>query len=156
MHVVREIDLPGRHRTGALGQALARRSLRWVLHHLGTTLLALDSADPAALAFAGLGPGELPPTQGEPPPDPACSVALAMLADEITAALRLRLQTPELTAEELMDAVCHRPARVVCDPGWIEIRLALDHVRTDVRRAGLDLDPGWLPFLGVVLRFSYE
>jgi hypothetical protein len=25
-----------------------------------------------------------------------------------------------------------------------------------VRRAGLDLDPGWLPFLGVVLRFTYE
>jgi hypothetical protein len=156
IHVVKEIDLPGRHRTGALGEAPARQSLRWVLHQLATTLLALDPADPAALAFAGLGPDEPPPPQDEPPADAADSTPLAAVAEEITAALRVRLQATELTVDELMDTVCRRAARVVCDPGWIEIRLALDEVRTDVRRAGLDLDPGWLPFLGVVLRFTYE
>jgi hypothetical protein len=44
---------------------------------------------------------------------------------------------------------------VVADPGWIEIRLDLREVATDVRRVGLDLDPGWLPWLGVVMRFAY-
>jgi hypothetical protein len=156
IHVVREIDLPGRHRTGVLGEVSAGRSLRWVLHQLAVTLLGLDPADPAALAFAGLSPHDPAPTEGAPPPGPADSTALAALADEITAALRLRLQTPEITGSELMDRVCRRAARVVCDPGWIEIRLAQDEVRTDVRRAGLDLDPGWLSFLGVVVRFSYE
>jgi hypothetical protein len=26
----------------------------------------------------------------------------------------------------------------------------------EVRRAGLDLDPGWIPWLGAVVRFVYE
>jgi hypothetical protein len=35
------------------------------------------------------------------------------------------------------------------------VRLSLDDVSTDVRRAALDLDPGWIPWLGVVVRFAY-
>ena len=34
-------------------------------------------------------------------------------------------------------------------------RLALSDVSTELRRAGLDLDPGYLPFLGTVVRFVY-
>jgi hypothetical protein len=33
--------------------------------------------------------------------------------------------------------------------------LDLDDVDFDVRMAGLDLDPGWIPWLGVVVRFIY-
>jgi hypothetical protein len=29
-------------------------------------------------------------------------------------------------------------------------------VSTDIRRAALDLDPGFLPWLGVVIKFTYE
>jgi hypothetical protein len=29
-------------------------------------------------------------------------------------------------------------------------------VRSEIRVAGLDLDPGWVPWLGVVIRFAYE
>ena len=31
-----------------------------------------------------------------------------------------------------------------------------EHLDLDIRRAGLDIDPGWLPWLGRVVRFRYE
>ena len=51
--------------------------------------------------------------------------------------------------------VRRRVAEIVVDPGWIEVRLQLEEVDVDLRRAGLDLDPGWLPWLGAVVRFVY-
>jgi hypothetical protein len=51
--------------------------------------------------------------------------------------------------------VCSRPAQIVAEPGWIEARFSLDDVSLDIRRAGLDLDPQWVPWLGIVLRFVY-
>ena len=44
---------------------------------------------------------------------------------------------------------------MVADPAWLEVRFALDDADVRVRRAGLDLDPGWLPWLGCVVRFVY-
>ena len=41
------------------------------------------------------------------------------------------------------------------EPGWVDVELDLEEVSTAVRRAGLDLDPGYLPWLGVVVRFRY-
>jgi len=40
-------------------------------------------------------------------------------------------------------------------PGWIDVLLDLDELSVEVRRAGLDLDPGYLPWLGCVVRFRY-
>jgi hypothetical protein len=51
--------------------------------------------------------------------------------------------------------VCRRQAVITADPGWIDIHLRLDEVDVNVRRAGLDLDPGYLPWLGCVVRFCY-
>ena len=42
------------------------------------------------------------------------------------------------------------------EPGWIELHLPLSSVETPIRRLGLDLDPGWLPWLGCVVRIIYE
>jgi hypothetical protein len=44
---------------------------------------------------------------------------------------------------------------IVADPGWLEVRLNVDDVDLMVRRAGLDLDPGWLDWLGTVVVFRY-
>lgn len=41
------------------------------------------------------------------------------------------------------------------DASHVEVLYKLDAVRLDVRRAGLDIDPGWLPWLGKVVRFHY-
>jgi hypothetical protein len=133
---------------------LGGRTLRWTLHRLALVLLpTLDEADPAALAFAGLGPDELPPSDdGEPPADEELA-ALAAIAAAIAPRLAAALEREPEPA--LLASVCARRAEVVAEPGWIELRLALEQLDIDVRRAGLDLDPGWLPWLGVVVRFVY-
>lgn len=139
---------------------LAARPLRWTMHRLALTLLALDETDPAALAFAGVGPDAEPPTFGEPAAREDEIEAVEGFAARVRAALhqRLRGEPPAdaRAAAALVRAVCRRQATVEADPGWIDVRLALDEVDTAVRRAGLDLDPGWIPFLGVVVRFVYE
>jgi hypothetical protein len=56
----------------------------------------------------------------------------------------------------VLQFVCQRRAAIVADPGWIEVRLSLDEVSTEIRRVGLDLDPDYVPWLGVVVRFVYE
>ena len=44
---------------------------------------------------------------------------------------------------------------MLAEPGWIEVHLPLDAVDLVVRRAGLDADPGWVGWLGTVVRFVY-
>ncbi|QKS29859.1 MAG: hypothetical protein HT579_13640 [Candidatus Accumulibacter similis] len=54
----------------------------------------------------------------------------------------------------LCSLVC-RPARLSLTPTHADVWQDLDAVDLRLRRAGLDLDPGWVPWLGRVLRFHY-
>jgi hypothetical protein len=135
---------------------LAPRGLRWSLHALAQRLLPLAPDDPAVLAFAGLRPQDDPPDRDEAPPGAAEAAALDVLRAETIAALRRRLRAPPAEDADLLAGVCRRRAEVQADPGWIEIHFSLDDVRSEIRVAGLDLDPGWVPWLGVVIRFVYE
>ena len=47
------------------------------------------------------------------------------------------------------------PALIETDACHVDAFYALDHVNLDVRRVGLDIDPGWLPWLGKVVKFHY-
>jgi hypothetical protein len=134
---------------------LPGRTHRWTLHRLGLVLLpGLDEADPAALAFAGLGPDDPPPPDGDEAPTEQELEALHGIATAVAGELAELLERkPE---EEIVATVCSRRAEIVADPGWIEVRLDTAELDIDVRRAGLDLDPGWLPWLGVVVRFVYD
>jgi hypothetical protein len=135
--------------------------LRPVLHELSRQLLvrAAPAAeppaadDPARLAFCGLSPRSDPPR----PPGPQARELIGLDAGSVVAALRERL--PELAPDRgdptLLLSVCRRHAVIHADPGWIDVDLRLDEVSVDVRRAGLDLDPGYLPWLGCVVRFRY-
>lgn len=107
-----------------------------------------DPDDPALLAFCGLPPGSAPPRG-----DPGAPVAHMMIAKA-----RARLAGRELASFDdtaLVRAIVRRRGVVTADPGWIEVALDPDDVSVDLRAAGLDLDPGWLPALGCVVRFSY-
>ena len=75
---------------------------------------------------------------------------------EIRRALAAALPEPVRTPERLMQFVCRRTAQIATDPGWIEVRFSLADVSTEIRLAGLDLDPNYVPWLGVVVRFAYE
>ena len=72
----------------------------------------------------------------------------------------LQRDIPEQSAPDLpvprLDAVCQRSGRLRFEPGWVELHLPLDGVHTAIRRLGLDLDPGWLPWLGCVVRICYD
>ncbi|HEX2828589.1 MAG TPA: hypothetical protein VHP37_19705 [Burkholderiales bacterium] len=48
-----------------------------------------------------------------------------------------------------------RPARLTLTPTHADVAFALGHASMAVRRAGLDLDPGWVPWLGRVVAFHY-
>lgn len=82
--------------------------------------------------------------------------SLRLAARACVAALEPRLadRLPQWAAPRLA-RLMRRPARIRLEPGWIEVHFALDQADPAVRRAALDLDPGWLPWLGCVLRFRY-
>ena len=133
--------------------ALAGRTLRWALHRIGLLLVPAAADDPAVLCFAGLSPFD-PPPAGEPP-SPAERAALDRHAQRWAAATLARLGKQADPADGELLELCRRRALILADPGWIEVELELAEVDLEVRCAGLDLDPGWLPWLGVVLRYRY-
>jgi hypothetical protein len=137
-------------------ELLGARPFVWVMHQLAMALVTAEPDDPAALAFAGLLPKTTPPSEDELPATELEVIAIAGYAERIVARLRLVLERPDEAAETLLEFACSRRAEVVADPGWIELKFSLDDVSTEIRRAGLDLDPGYVPWLGVVLRFTYE
>ena len=156
LHVVRELELPAR---ALADDRLRARSLRWTLHRLAVRLLDLDERDPAAAAFAGLLPDGDAPWRGDPPPSEEEDAAVDEHAGRLAARVLERLErAPSLDpriARAAVRACARRGAELVCEPGWIDAQLRLDEVVVETRRAGLDLDPGWIGWLGVVVRIVY-
>jgi hypothetical protein len=122
------------------------------LHQFALHLWPLAPHDPAALAFCGLQPLQAPPAplHATPAQQAALQNAQALLLDHLDQRL------PDWRGPGLLARVLCRPARISADPGWIEVIFPLRDVATELRRAALDLDPGFLPWLGVVLRYRYE
>lgn len=117
-------------------------------HALMAIALALGvPGDDAALrAFVG---GQLP--EGQP-----TQAQHALAASQVAAwSDWLARHAPDLP-EPRLTAVCQRPGRLRFEPGWIELHLRLDQADTRLRRLGLDLDPGYLPWLGCVVRICYD
>lgn len=136
--------------------ALGARALLWVTHQLALALLTIEPNDPAAMAFAGLPPDARPPSEEQEAPTEIESRATDAFAARIVERLGVLLDLEDASQTGLLEFVCCRRAEIVADPGWIEVRFSIDDVATEIRRAGLDLDPGYLPWLGVVVRFVYE
>jgi hypothetical protein len=136
---------------------LAGRPLRWVLHSLALRLVPIRAEDPAALALAGLTPTMLVPAG--PPAEPVEEQALDQYAAQwATAVVHLLEQARHPQDDSPLPtlwSLARRPGRIVADPGWLEVQLNLDDIDLLVRRAGLDLDPGWLGWLGTVVMFRY-
>ena len=124
-------------------------SLARLLRALGDGLGVPDD-DPALRAFCG---GELAPVL---PEGPAFAPARARIAQQLAHwSAWLDAMAPELEPPRL-ERVCRRSGELRFEAGWIELHLPLQSVDTSLRRLGLDLDPGWLPWLGCVLRIIYD
>lgn len=149
LSVIEELNLPDE----MLSQVDAR-SLRWALHQLALALVAMDATDPAALAFVGLRPDATPPSYEQGSPTESEAAALQIFAARVLERLRTLLNWDAGNAA-LLAFVCERRAEIVADSGWIEAHFSLDAVATEIRRAGLDLDPGYVSWLGVVVKFVY-
>ena len=140
----------------ALWNLFPSRSLTWVLHQLATRIVPADDTDAAVLAFAGLGPESPSPRRDEPPATEHEQIQLSAWIQKITEALEERLPRVGDRGAVLLWFVCHRQCTIYADPGWLEVQMLLSEVSTDIRRARLDLDPGFIPWLGITVVFRYE
>jgi hypothetical protein len=136
--------------------ALAARPLRWLIHRLASVLVPVDPQDPAALALAGLLPGQDPLCGSLTPATPAEVRAIARLAEDWARQTAVALDRDSDDPMEVVAWVANRAGFVTGDRGWIEVHLELASVDLTIRRAGLDLNPDWVPWLGCVVRFVYE
>ncbi|MGW0229336.1 hypothetical protein ACWDWO_13550 [Actinopolymorpha singaporensis] len=130
-------------RLGPLADRPLSMVVGWLAAHLGD----VDTDDPAVHVLAGQ------PQQAPDQPVPTEDAALADLAEDVRTWLRnlLRLEP----ADDLR-WLWQRPARIVAEPGWVEVTYSLEDVDTRVRAAGLDLDPGFVWWLGAAVRYHYE
>jgi hypothetical protein len=146
--------------------AVGTRPLAWCLHAVGQAITGAPGDDPGLLALAGLHGARAAAIATAPPPDDAEQAALdqvtrdwvAMTAARLVAASTGPAAGGPWDAADPLDVVTwlvRRPGRVVAEPGWIEVHLPLHTVDLAIRRAGLDADPGWVGWLGTVVRFVY-
>ena len=143
----------------AAAPALAGRPLAWCLHVLGRLICDVEPGDAGLVALAGSHWDAWPEICAAAPAAAAEERELAEIAvDWVRVTARLLepgREPPGPRAAELVGRMVRRSGSVLAWPGWIEVRLPADQVDLQVRRAGLDLDPGWVPWLGAVVRYRY-
>jgi hypothetical protein len=135
--------------------ALAARPLAWVLHAVACQLVPAAPDDPAVLAFAGLLPADEPPSRAWRPADQPELDSVAGHARRWLAVTAQRLRHDGTATAETVERLLHRRGTVVAERGWIDVEMPISEVDIDIRRAGLDIDPGWIGWLGSVVRFRY-
>jgi hypothetical protein len=131
--------------------ALARRPLPHVLSALAMHIVPGAADDPAVLGFSG----QLPCPGVFPALTDAEAERIAAHAERWIAATVTRIDDPDSEPEAVLRRIVSRRATIDAEPGWIDVQLDLADVDVDLRIAGLDVDPGWVPWLGTVVRFSY-
>jgi hypothetical protein len=108
------------------------------------------------MAFAGLDPGERLPWVADTQPSKLEQLAIDEVARRWASATAAALGRTDGNPIDVIADVVRRPGVISYAPGWIEARINVDQIDIAVRRAGLDLDPGWVPWLGTVVRYVYE
>ena len=58
--------------------------------------------------------------------------------------------------EDIAESLLFFVGTIYASLSHIDVVLPLEKASAEVRRAGLDLDPGWLPAFGRVVQFHYE
>jgi hypothetical protein len=93
-------------------------------------------------------------------PEAASTPAAALLALVAGAPCTLFAARAGAPAPDAVEAFVARHltrrGRIRLGPERMDILLSADEVDLDARRAGLDRDPGWLPWLGRTVRFVFE
>lgn len=103
--------------------------------------LRVDPLDPALLAL--------------PLPHVALDGSRPERADT-AAALRSLRRWCRARARVSIGALVRRPGTVSWSRTHIDVHFPLGRADVRIRRAGLDIDPGWVPWLGRVVRYHYD
>jgi len=75
----------------------------------------------------------------------------------LVTAIRRRLsEALDVSEEAVADFLLRRPATVRLTPAHISIHMQLDELPLEVRKSGLDRNPGWVPAAGRFIHFVYE
>jgi hypothetical protein len=103
--------------------------------------------------------GPLPPVAlllAEEGSVPACAL-VTQIAGVLGHLFAARVGLTELSSSmDLVTRQLSHPARVLLEEETLEIRMPMEHLDLDVRRAGLDTNPGWVPWLRRTVTFTYE
>jgi hypothetical protein len=138
--------------TYGYGTKHALRILATALIRVAAPELEPGSGDPAVLAFSGLMPD--PERSNEAVTAHWAEAEVGSLVSE----LRRCVEGAEDTGssdQALLLRVLRRRARISAAVGLVDAEFDLDDVDIDIRRAGLDIDPGYVPWLGLFVRFRY-
>jgi len=128
-HLAREEEFPG-----------AVAGWLW-LYRLGRCLGV--EADPPLAGFLAWEVGLEDPGELDGVPPLRCEAELRRLAEGRFGGKALRVASVDL------------PALVSADRSHVDVHYRLADARLEVRRVGLDVNPGWLPWLGRVVTFHY-
>jgi hypothetical protein len=154
-----------------LGARTSAAGLYFLLNPLARLGVASAAVDPrfAQARVAARVLMQLAVHAGVEPSDPI----LAWISDEIEpsneAFATLRLEAPYAVRAWAMAArrwcwragrlsvreIVNRNGRVLSNRTDVDVSFALDDADVRIRRLGLDIDPGWLPWFGCVVRFHY-
>lgn len=122
---------------------------RQLLRHLADAL-ALPAADPLRQHLALDGPAPAQPPPLAPLADPA---VLASLCRQWRRRLRRWCEVP---GRPRLEELVWRPGLVVAGRTHLEVWFEPRQAEIRLRRHGLDLDPGWVPWLGRIVTFHYD
>ena len=89
-------------------------------------------------------------------PSAPAAALLAQLAGAPSLLFAARAGTAFDSASAFVARHLARPGHVRLSPERMDVIFGADAVDHDVRRAGLDRDPGWLPWLRRTVRFVFE
>ena len=143
--------------TPAQAQSVACGVLRKALRRL-----RVDEGDPAHAMLAALPTDSLPFGAVEAPEawsDPRIGLEMPATADSGTlAALWLTACRRSLrrAARIGVASLVLRPGKFAWSLTHLDVYFDLSNIDLRVRRSALDIDPGWLPWLGRVVGFHYE
>ena len=148
-------DAEGDWRWSAAGGALR------IVHPAGFTVAAVPRTDDSPYAqlereLRRLGRRRPAPRRCTLPREPSEPVARWAARFAAYADARLRLALDLAPADSLGALLLHRHARVLVSPTHVDVVLRLDELPLEVRFAGLDRTPGWIPAAGRFVALHFE
>jgi len=148
-------DAEGDWRWSAAGGALR------IVHPAGFVVAAVPRTDDSPHAqlereLRRLGRRRPAPRRCTLPREPSDPVARWAARFAAYADARLRLALDLAPADSLGALLLHRHARVLVSPTHVDVVLRLDELPLEVRFAGLDRTPGWIPAAGRFVALHFE